>query len=257
MPGIQVEQAVLNLALLLIDGGRGPGTLIIQATKPDKHDRADGNEAYAAAVTIRTAGRRADFQRADEAGEEPAMREGGVILSVVRSMVEEARGRLESRTGADGRPMYRLWLPFAPPASRGPEAATFPAELGAYMAGWSVLLARPESQHRELEDRLSLLGVNVQRCRDIVSVLAHVENGRGWDLLVMDEILVRSEPRGLLKAILKLCPSCGIVVLRDGEAVSANGMPEGIVAASSQTPAESILMAMIDAKSLAAGRTGR
>ena len=156
-------------------------------------------------------------------------------------------------TSADGNPIFRIALPLASPPSTQ-EDTRLSMELAPYISGWSILIAQPAAGASGLLDRLQELGAHVHRAQDIVAVLAHVENGSNLDLLVIDEQLLRQETRGLLRAILKLCPGSGVVVLCDEIPREAADLSGELVFAPHQAPPDKVLLSMVEAKSLAASR---
>jgi hypothetical protein len=59
------------------------------------------------------------------------------------------------------------------------------------------------------------MGAQVIQDPDMVSVLGHIETETQLDVLLIEQDLLGPQAEGLLRAIGKLCPRAGIVVLGD------------------------------------------
>jgi hypothetical protein len=182
-----------------------------------------------------------------------AYSDAGVIFSVIQSMLVEADGELESLQAPGGAACYRVRLP---PASglKVSEKGELPAELGPYIADWTALLGQPAQAQTALEAALSDYGVNLISAEDIVAVLARTEAAESLDAIILDKRLIMHEANGLLRALLKLRPSAGIVVLCESPGPDSAGLAGDIVFTAADTPPNEVILAIIEARSLALKR---
>lgn len=243
LSGIQIEQIVINLSLLVSENRRHPGTVsvIVAATAPGTHG------AYAGSILIHGAASIHDVMDSTS-GTHGAP--SGVILSVIRSIVEDAGGRLDAAIAAEGTPYFRVWLPHGRTAAKSLLATSLPAELARQIAEWRVLLACTSKP--ELHQRLTQTGTAVQTVSDVVSALSVLEQDKGLDGIIIDQHFLKTESRGLLRAIRKLRPGCGIVVLAESESTEMD-LPEGVMFAQRQLPPDAILRQLFQARQAAMG----
>lgn len=253
LTGIQIEQVVLNLGLLAADALNEPGILKITVAKPNTNHLFNVDSRFAGVILITTAGPSVTA-RADETIVRETSRESGVIQSVIRSMLEESGGTLDCLTGNGGSPIYRVCLPRGIIITSREEAGELAGELGDYIADWTILLAKRTHQHSPLDKRLDELKVKVERVDNITSVLARVEEARKLDAMILDKYLLGKEAAGLLKAIVKLHPTAGIIVLCEDAELEIAGLPPDVISLPAHSDPNSILMSMIEAKTLAVRR---
>ena len=127
-------------------------------------------------------------------------------------------------------------------------------ELQAYISGWKVLLARATQGPDFVEEKLRQLGVVVEHVDNVISVLARVESGDMWQAIVVEKNLLGDEADGLLRAIVKLCPKTGIVVLCEDPEREPSDLLGNISFVSRRVDPARVAKAMVDAKGLAAQR---
>lgn len=251
LTGMQIEQAVLNLGQLVADSAPGPQHLLVICGPPGTHPLLDIGSHFAGGVVVTGTGVDADGVKA-ESPVTPA--DTGIILSVIRSILEGADGTLDQLAGADGVPVFRLCLPLAASSIPTDNTQALPFDIGTYLAHWSVLVAGQPGRQRVLENRLREFDTRVIRVDSVSAILARIEDTAQLDAIVIDWPLLGSEEEGLLKALVKLCPATGIVVLRE-DAQAASGRLPGVVYVPDRTDTGRILMAMVEARSLAASRS--
>ena len=73
--------------------------------------------------------------------------------------------------------------------------------------------------------------------------------------MILDRSVLGDEAKALLRAILKLRPSAGIVVLAEDEDEQFQDIVADVVFLPTGTPADNIIQAMVEAKSLASRRS--
>lgn len=254
LTGMQVEQLVLNLGLLAAGATSRPGTLHVVAGTPGSTHLFDVSAVFAGVILISAAKPDVIIAGNSQKDVRDTSDESGVILSVIRSMIEEAGGIVDVLLGADKSPIYRICLPRGNVPSDAEDVDDLPGDLAAYVAPWSVLLAAPAREHGVWQTRLRKIGVKVEFIENITSALARIENGRNLDAMVIDRYLLGQEAGGLLKAILKLCPSAGIVVLCDDPQSESEGLSSKIVFLQARAGQRKFLTALIEAKGLASRR---
>lgn len=254
LTGLHIEQIVTNLALLVVDSTPAPSVLHIDVRRPGKDSPSGSADEFAALLTI-YAGSMDSISRHEVAKPgDTSSREAGVIQSVIRSMVEEHDGRLESFMSEDGALAFRLAMPRGALIVDSGEETRLPDELKAYIASWSVLIAMPGREQGLLEKRMKDLGMKVSRVNNIMSALAFVEDNKSLDAMVIHRYLLGNESRPILKAVMKLHPSAGIVVICEEPSTESEGLLSDVVFLDTHSGADKILISTIEAKNLAMRR---
>lgn len=252
---LQLEQVLVNVGLLAADTVGTPGTLRITVARPGGTPLLDVGDTFAGVVIV-TAGTAADEPSADGVATRTEDEEGA-IESVVSTILKDAGGSFDSLAAEDRAPLYRIVLPhgfMTAVRESGPELTD---ELKSYIRNWSVLLAGPTRELAPIAGRLAGIPMNVERADTIVSVLGRVEDEAALDAMVLDSRLLGHQSRALLKAILKLRPSLGVVVLCEDPASDSQGLAAEAVFESITAGLGQLAAALVDAKSLAGHRAQR
>lgn len=251
LTGIQLEQVILNLGLIAADTAPSPGTLHIATGKPGEREFFDVGKRFAAVVAIGTTG---NGWPPDLAGLTRDRGEPGIIQSVIGTMLKEWGGELDCFRMPEGQMVFRVSLP--PAAALGSEraAAALPMELESYLSGWTVLVAIPPRRQKVLRNRLQEIGVSVVTADTVAGALARVEDTAGLDAMILDRGLLRQEASGILRAIVKLRPETGVVVLAENPELDSAGMTHDIVFVPVDSSPNDVLTAAIEAKGLATHR---
>ena len=255
---VQAEQVVLNLGLLAADECARPGTLKIQLHKNPKPSPLDPGEEYAAVITISTSDRE-DLPAPGYLSAHPLSvgGEAGVIQSVVRTMLEEVGGRLDIFAAPDNRHSYRIYLPRMESEETPDDAAKRMAEeIRHYLAGWRILLAGPNrNELTALEQQLKGTGLQVERADDIVNTLHFVESDRNLNAMILDKRLLGAEAGPLLRAILKLQPGAGLVILSEATDKEGHPMESDVVFETPAPTMDNLLADLVKAKQMAVKRS--
>ena len=90
-----------------------------------------------------------------------------------------------------------------------------------------------------------------------ISALARIESGEALQAMVSEKYLLGSEAKGLLRAILKLRPTTGVVVLCDDPSHEPEDLARDIVFLSKRTDPTEIIGRMVESRSLATRRRAR
>ena len=213
---VQVEQCVVNLGLLTADELSKPGFLHVRAREPGQEALLDVGDEYAAVILISAYGPEPETPgNLLHTEAQTTASEAGVIQSVVRSMVEEVGGRVDQLVAPSGRHSYHVCLPLlATTESRMPALAGVSEELRVELLRWQVLVASASAENRaKMVAHLKELGMTVRAAEDVVAALQHVEADRDMTGMVLERELLGNEADALVRAIIKLRPRAGIVVL--------------------------------------------
>ena len=250
LTAMQLEQTVLNLGLLAADSLSKPGRVWITAARPGASHMLNVDPDFAAVILISVL----DPDVTEELTETPTLDhdsdEAGALQSILNSMIGSAGGKLERLSSARGWTIYRIALPHAVLSSDTEIDADLPAALQSYMSNWRVLIARQTRDHVHLARHLEKMDVHVEQADEIVTALARVEEAKQLDVMIFDARLFGDQAAGLLRAIVKLRPTAGIVVLTTETRPFEGSLAGDVICESSDASANRILRAMITARSL-------
>jgi len=256
---MQVEQVVLNLGLLAADEHPRSGLIYILAAHPAAEPPLDAGEAYEAVIVVSAHDDESTLGEKPVAAAEAtaaATAEAGVIPSVVRSMVEELGGRMDSLVHPGGRHSWRIGIPSLQTAQKqGAALASVPEELRAYIANWQVLLARPDATDRNgLEAYLRQAGLRVIKTENVVSTLQQSESNRALNAMILDMTMLGDQAQPLLRAVVKLQPGAALVVLCESLQEQPEHLAAHAVFAPTSAAPDTILQAVLKARELAGRR---
>ena len=249
----QIEQLVLNLGLLAADQAGNPGKLDIILSAPGHDHLSEASSDFAGVLVVAAADTMITAEQLDGNGHEQSTSATGVILSVIRSIVEEPGGTLDCLRTPEGSVIYRVALPRGATPPPG-EAVVVPEELRAYISHWDVLLAMPGRRLEDLERELTDSGVRITTVGSVMKALGHIDTDAPLDAMILDERLLGDERKALLRAILKLRPRASVVVLSEAPEYSAPELENEVVFLSDRASANQVIMAMIQARQLSVRR---
>ena len=252
LTGMQIEQLILNLAQIITEGTRKADSISIVVGPPGGHPLLAIDERFCGGIAIVRSG----TDGTEVKSETPvSSEETGLILSVIRSILEGAGGELHQLTASDGHPMFRIALPVATALDAAKEQVELPFDIDRYVAHWTVLIAGRKHRHLNLVKRLQTLEAEVTLVDTIADILAVTGREDRLDAVVIDWPLLGAHEEGTLKALVKLSPASGIVVLRDAQPRIGKHELPGVVCIEERANSDRILMAMVEARSLAAARS--
>ncbi len=262
LSGLQIEQALSNLGILVSDAMATPGILKITASLPGPDPLIHVPNRFGIVILLCALNRGATSPEGEAEETVPhdnrtSTEDTGVLQSVVRTMVEEVGGAFRMLRFPDGSLCCRISLPAVSPAIVAAEAGEPPQELRAYLAGWTVLVARPPRRPLPLEQHLQAMGITVRVVEDVVTALSGLDPERAPDGMIWVKSILGAESDGLLRAILKLCPASGIVVLTDDPAAETPSLAGSVVFVPTRATLARIAEALLEAKALAATRHRR
>ena len=175
----------------------------------------------------------------------------GTIQTVVDSILKQYNGQFECFRTTSGIPLYRICLPPAPPEKLLDIQERLPPGLEAYIAGWQVMVCRKNSKNKkQLLQYFDSCHVRTEATAGIVELLAHIENKPNLHAIIVNSAELGSDKDGLLRAIAKLCPNVGILVLDPNTNQDELNESEIITVPESYPPAK-IAQAMIEARTRA------
>ncbi len=256
LTGVQVEQIVLNLALLCAESLSSPGTIRVEQRLPNPRDPFEADGVYAGTLRVlahcpahREAEIRSPRWRASDA-------ESGVILSVIRSMIQEAGGALEAGRTEQQLPRYRVALPSGTGSFTFENAEGDSRPYDAYVAEWTVLLTLAPGRRRfqVFRDRLQDCKVHVREADNLMTMLAHTEKDESLDAVILDDTLFGQEAESLLRAVVKLRPSAGFLALTERPRSAPPSVSGEVVFVSADASPDRMLRALIESRSMAVRR---
>ena len=253
--GIQVEQMILNLALHAAERIGTIGRLRISAGRPSA-SRAMFNvgDKYACVVLVSASPSPDDSDMPGGQDSAPIDGEPGIIESVVRSMIEESGGNLFSMRGPYGSVIHRLTLSRPiPETSLHTGDGAIPEAVAQIVAGWRLLLAVPARKCDRMASTMTDAKIQVFRAHDMVSALAEIEKQGVLDAIVMDKTLMGTEVSGIVRAVTRLQPEAGVVVI-DEDAQSRIDQSCNAVFVPDPTDGPRLFSALIEARNLAMRR---
>jgi signal transduction histidine kinase len=211
LSGEQLEQVTLNLGLLVADAMDKPGALWITIARPGTDHLTNIGDQYAAVLLVSADATSSGLTSIARPSAEYDENEG-MVQSVVQSILENAGGALHVLKGNEGSRIYRSAIPFGA-ARRSPDSRDNLDQCRNLLAGRKVLSAGSPSHHLHVNPLLTAMGAQVIQDPDMVSVLGHIETETQLDVLLIEQDFLGPQAEGLLRAIGKLCPRAGIVVL--------------------------------------------
>jgi hypothetical protein len=102
---------------------------------------------------------------------------------------------------------------------------------------------------------LTDIGADVVVCNSFVAALARIESKPQPDGIIVDSRVIMEEARGLLRALLKLCPGSAVVVLCDRPQDLSEQLEGDIVFLSNRVSTDRVLFGLIEARGLSVKRS--
>jgi hypothetical protein len=252
LTGMQIEQLVLNLGQIIAESSSKADAISVVVGPPGSHPLLGIADRFCGGIILSPSG----AGGTEVVGAPPARSgETGLILSVIRSILDGAGGELHQLSGPDGHPIFRIALPVATALDAAEEQVELPFDIDRYVAHWSVLVAGRKHRHLNLVQRFEKLEVEVALVDTIADILDATAKDTRLDAVIIDWPLLGSHEEGTLKVLIKLSPASGIVVLRHAQPRIGHHELPGVVCVQENANTDRILMAMVEARSLAAARS--
>jgi CheY-like chemotaxis protein len=250
LTGVQVEQLVLHLGLLVADAVPSPRTLQVVVKPASPPSQGTQAQSFAATLWIGLSTEPPPLLSPPVSSRIP---DPGIIQSVISSMLDGSGGSLEKVLDRDGCPSYRAQLPSGFDDSMSSPSDDVPVELRQQFTSWNVLVAVPKKETAMLRRVFSDLGASIDAVDSMPSALARVEENPHIDAIVIDTFLLGQEARGILRALGKLRPSAGIVVTGEN-AASATGTVEHVIVAEKLATATQAATVLLESRTAALHR---
>lgn len=213
LSAVQIVQIILNLGLLATDTLKKPGKLLIQLKQPDNvsHDF----QRFAAIIMISASTDTEDpGQAVTPSTPLAAVDTTGIIPSVVRAMIEEAGGRLDELYASNAKNLYCISLPYVSKEEYADYShLKIAAKDALRLKKWNILLAYSDQKLEWLEKILVDMGAVVEKKVTMNSILAAIDTEHKPDVIIADKRLFGAEAEKLLRAIRKICPGSGIIII--------------------------------------------
>ena len=250
LTGVQIEHITHGLGMLATDLHNKERSLYIQLSHPTAAGLCHTKNDYAGIVIITTA----NIDTIEQASlKSRSAGSAGTIESVVSSILQQSGGRLDCFSTSAGIPVYRICLPHATTDQLRSQQENLPLGLEAYIAKWKVLLCKDKHSGKKLQHYMESCKINIEYANNIVDTLARIEHGGDLHAIIINATTLGQEREGLLRAITKLCPQAGLVVIdKAAEAIDTLNS-DAVFVPQSYSPAQ-IAQAMIEARTLARSR---
>jgi hypothetical protein len=256
LTGNQLEQVIYHVSLMMTDTFESAGHLHIDVRAPTAEHKLIGINHVAAVISITGKGN-TSLNGLSASISSKSEKDTGVILSVIETLLQSAEGNIEFVRNNDGHPVYQISVPYGN-ISIEEDDMELPEELCAYMSRWTTLIAVQGAAGQALCDRLKEIGTTYEWVDNVISVLSRIETIGKLDAIVVARSLLGQEADGLLKAINKLFPATGIVVLTEDADKTGHGdsLPN-VLYRNSKSSVDKICSSMIEAKSLSVRQPGK
>ncbi len=246
----QIEQIIHGLGMLAADSYNKTRTITIQLMKPAATGLAHLNGDYSCIIII-TPTRMSEIDHGSlRARDDDSV---GTIESVVTSILKQSGGNLDCFISLSGIPLYRICLPHASTDQIRTQQETLPLGLEAYISNWHLLLCKDKNPYKKIKSYMDSCNVNVEYSNSIIDTLSRIEHGSDLNAIVINSETLGPEHEGLLRAIIKLCPQAGLVVINKTETTNQSGSTDVVFVPRTHSPAQ-IAQAMIEARTLARAR---
>lgn len=212
MGGGQLEQIVVNLGSMAAEAFSKPAKLVLWAAPLASRETAQADIRIGLTVVESHAPFCVPDPNHGEVVDDP-----GIIQSVIASLLDDVGGTFTTRRDAGDHRRYEFRVPArSQKLSNLPVQVEIPQSVRSMVGEWNLLLARPSGEGTaEVQEQLQAMGATVESVGDLVAALARVEASHPYQAILIDQYLLGGQANHLLKTILKLNPSIGLVVLGD------------------------------------------
>ena len=246
----QIEHIIHGLGMLAAESYNQTRTITIQLMKPTVTGIAHLNGVYSGIIII-TPTRIDDIDYATlRTRDNDSVK---TIESVVTSILKQSGGNLDCFVSPSGIPLYRICLPQATTDQIRTQQENLPIGLEAYISNWHVLLCKDKNPYKKIKTYMDHCNVNIEYSNSIIDTLSRIEHGSDLNAIIINGETLGHEYEGLLRAIIKLCPQAGLVVINKTESTNQSISKNVIFVPRTHSPAQ-IAQAMIEARTLARSR---
>ncbi len=250
--GIQIEQHIINTCIMACDIIPKAGFITISARKTGSCALAQVNGEYACIVLISITQEATDMDSLNWK-DVPAGADPRVVFSVLKSLIDEAGGDMDERR-CNGSVLYRIMLPQGRLRDIKTDRQAIAEEVSAYIKGWHVLLVAPQKEQTALDNRLKTIGVQSQYIDNLMTALPKIESDKDLHAIIIDKRILGSQSSALLRAILKLRPESGLIVITDANESADEAFVNQVVFVEQNAQPDRIINQLVDARTMAAQR---
>jgi signal transduction histidine kinase len=231
MPEGQLEQLFIRFGLMLADEYEEPCVVHILARKVGDGYLSIVDARYDAVVFLVAVPLAKELNLGGYVLDTrpPLSRDGGgVIQSVVLSILERHGGAMDVLANPGGYHGYRVSLPFLDEDEEGAKATGF---LPPALQDWSVLLAQPATErHEETAVLVRGLGCETELTNNVVGVYSKFKQGGRYQVLIISGTLLGMDPAGTLNRMIQHDPTMAIAVIGGADLVPSElGHEVGLV----------------------------
>ena len=248
LSGRHLEQIVHSLGLMAADMVGSTGTVSILLDHPPETEyvrlvilpQEVASVAEAAALP----------------GHDVSVMDAGVVESVVETMLVESEGKLEITSLGPQSMLYTVTIPLGHPdlAALAADDGTLVSGIESYISSWHVLIAGNLPLLDDLNDNLKSYGVKTIRALNAVTALSRIDDSADLEAIVMSADIIGTELAGLSNAVMRLCPSAGLVALTE-TGILEPGTPHGVQVLKESVSRDTLLQALLEANSVAQSKS--
>ena len=246
LTGSKLEQVVLNLGIIVTDSLGQPGTLFVTAqTLPDDAPEPLKERCSCIITICASENRTGPLQNSVTTTTENDHQ--GVLLSIIRSLIMEAGGSLESSNIINRQYTFTIALAHGQESKNENTISVLPKELAQHIATRSVLLATADMKHSQLQDSLLSYGAKITEIDNIIALLVELDKSKSdFSTLIFDDQLAERETETILKTITKLRPDMVIIVLAEDANKHVHNSSANIMFITESATTDEIIMGMIE-----------
>ena len=246
LTGSKLEQVILNLGIIVTDRLGYPGTLFVTAQPLPDDSPESLKERCSCIISICASENKTDPIQ-NSTATTPDNDNQGVLLSLIRSLIMEAGGSLESSNIIGRQYTFIIGLAHGQGLEQTDTIATIPKELAQHIATHSILLATADKKHRQLKNSLLSYGARITEIDNIITLLVELDKSSSdFNTLIFDDQLAERETETILKTITKLRPNMAILVLAEDNSTQLNNNSTNIMFIKESSTTDEIIMGMIE-----------
>ena len=252
LTGSKLEQIILNLGIIVADLFGTTGTLFIHASQPPNDSPQSLKERYACIITICASANNSEYIETKDILTEYDT--PGVILSVIRSLIMETGGSLESLHIPNQQYAFKICLAHSQVIVKTTTDSSLPQQFANYIQNWQILLATANTKYTKLETILRSHQVKITKTTNIITLLGKIDKEHtDFNILIFDDQLAEKETETVLKTITILCPNMGVLVLSESPYTQPAHISTNITFINENSTPDKIIMTMIDTEKAVGG----
>ncbi len=245
LTGSKLEQVIINLGIIATDMLGTTGTLYINAVPVPDNSPQTVKERCACVITISASVNKESSQETPLTQTTISEEKTGVILSVIRSLIMETGGSLETINIENNQYTFKICLAHSNITNTTSIISSLPNEITSRLAGMPVLLATNDKRNIKLRKILESHNAIVTTAPDIISLLAELDKNNNIRLLILDDQIAEHETETVLRTITKIISDIPILVLAETETPNITNISENITFINDNSPLEQIIVSIV------------